>query len=143
LTYPEQRGERPREQHWLLAFVVRALLSAAAIWVAVRVLDGVRSDGEIATYVIAGLVLAAANSLVRPIVTLLAIPLIVLTLGLAYLLVGVLMVALTAALVDGLAIDGFWSAVGAAILVWLVNWGLAAVLHLDDGYRRPPRRSTL
>jgi uncharacterized membrane protein YvlD (DUF360 family) len=51
------------------------------------------------------------------------------------------MVALTAALVDGLAIDGFWSAVGAAILVWLVNWALAAVFHLDDGYRRPPRRS--
>jgi putative membrane protein len=126
---------RERE-HWMVAFFIRALLNMAAIWVAVRVLDGVRSDGELWTYVVAGIVLAAANTLVRPLVTILAIPLIVLTLGIAYLLVGVAMVALTAWLVDGLTIDGFWSAVGAAILVWLVNWALASVLQLEDGRRR-------
>ncbi len=132
------RGMRQaREEHWLAAFLVRGLLNVAAIWVAVRLLDGVRSDGEIATYVIAGLVLAAANSLVRPVVVILAIPLIVVTLGIAYLLVGVAMVALTAWLVGGLAVDGFWSAVGAAIIVWLVNWAIAAAFGLDDGRRKP------
>jgi putative membrane protein len=134
----EQR-ERPREEHWLAAFLVRALLNVAAIWVAVRLLDGVRADGEVQTYVIAGLVLAAANSLVRPVVVILAIPLIVLTLGIAYLLVGVAMVALTAWLVGGLEVDGFWNAVGAAIIVWLVNWAIGAAFGLQGGRRRPRR----
>jgi putative membrane protein len=76
------------------------------------------------------------NSLVRPVVTILALPLIVLTLGVAYLLVGVAMFALTAWLIDGLTVDGFWSAVGGAMLVWLVNWALSAVLDLEGGRRR-------
>jgi putative membrane protein len=131
--------ERPREEHWLAAFLVRALLNVAAIWLAVRLLDGVRADGELATYVIAGLVLAAANSLVRPVVVVLAIPLIVLTLGIAYLLVGVAMVALTAWLVGGLEIDSFWSAGGAAVIVWLVNWAIGAAFGLQGGRRKPHR----
>jgi putative membrane protein len=133
-------ARRDTHRHWVAAFLVRAALNVAAVWVAVRLLDGVRSDGELQTYVVAGLVLAAVNSLVRPVVTILALPLIVLTLGIAYLLVGVAMFGLTAWLIGGLVVDGFWSAVGGALLVWLVNWALSSALDLEGGRRRPEDR---
>ena len=126
-------------RHWLVAFLVRAALNVVAIWVADELLSGVQSNGDLWTYVIAGLVLAAANSLVRPVVVFLAIPLIVLTLGIAYLLVSVLMIGLVSWLVPDFSVDGFWSAVGAALIVWLVNWALSAVLGLEGGRRRDAR----
>ena len=127
------------ERHWLVAFVVRAALNVAAIWVADELLSGVQSNGDLWTYVIAGVALAAVNSLVRPVVVFLAIPLIILTLGLAYLLVSVAMIGIVSWLVPDFSVDGFWSAVGAAIIVWLVNWGLSAVLGLEGGRRRESR----
>ena len=66
----------------------------------------------------------------------LAIPLIVITLGIAYLLVSVLMIGIVSWLVPDFSVDGFWSAAGAAIIVFLVNWGLSAVLGLEHGRRR-------
>jgi putative membrane protein len=102
----------------------------------------VHADGELETYVLAGLALAAVNSLVRPVVTILALPLIVLTLGVAYLLVGVAMFGLTAWLIDGLTVDSFWSAVGGALIVCIVNWALSSVLDLDGGYRRGSSSTT-
>ena len=39
-------------------------------------------------------------------------------------------------LVPDFSVDGFWSAAGAAIIVFLVNWGLSAVLGLEHGRRR-------
>ena len=125
-------------RHWAAAFVVRAALNVAAVWVADELLSGVSSDGDLWTYVIAGLVLAAVNSLVRPVVVFLAIPLIIITLGIAYLLVGVLMIGIVSWLVPDFSVDGFWSAVGAAIIVWLVNWALSAILGLEGGRRREP-----
>ena len=130
---PAPAAERGR---WLVPFLVRAALNVAAIWAADELLSGVQSNGELSTYVIAGLALAAINSLVRPVVTFLAIPLIVITLGIAYLLVSVLMIGIVSWLVPDFSVDGFWSAAGAAIIVFLVNWGLSAVLGLEHGRRR-------
>lgn len=134
-----QRVPAADGRHWIVAFVVRAALNVAAIWVADELLAGVQSDGDLWTYVIAGLVLAAVNSLVRPLVVFLAIPLIIITLGIAYLLVSVLMIGIVSWLVPGFSVDGFWSAVGAAIIVFLVNWALSAILRLEDGRSREPR----
>ena len=134
-----ERVQATDGRHWLVAFLVRAALNVVAIWVADELLSGVQSNGDLWTYVIAGVVLAAANSLVRPVVVFLAIPLIVLTLGIAYLLVSVLMIGLVSWLVPDFSVDGFWSTVGAAIIVFLVNWALSAVLGLEGGRRRDAR----
>ncbi len=94
--------------------------TAIALLVAERVFGAVQARDWV-TIVVGGLVLAVVNMLVRPVVTVLAIPAIVLTLGLAYLLVNVAMVALAAWLVPSLDIGGFWDVVWAAIIIWLVN----------------------
>ena len=70
---------------------------------------------------LAGLVFSAANLVVKPILVVLALPLILLTLGIAYFLVNVAIVFLTSAIVSGFHVHGFWAGVGAALIVWAVN----------------------
>lgn len=110
-------------------FVVTWLFNVAALWVAAKLLDGVHVSGDHAwiTFVLAGFVFSLANMVVKPIVAILAIPLIILTLGIAYFLVNVLMIFLTSWVVGDFHVDGFWSGVGAAIVVWLVNLVLDAI----------------
>lgn len=104
-------------------FVVAWVFNVAALWVAAQMIAGVEVTGPHAwlTYVLAGLVFSLVNLVVKPIVAILAIPLIVLTLGIAYFLVNVLMVFLTSWIVSDFHVDGFWAGVGAAVVVWIVN----------------------
>ncbi len=113
----------------LQRFVVTWAFNVAALWVAAELLSSVdvTGDNTWVTFVLAGLVFSLANMIVKPIVAVLAIPLIILTLGIAYFLVNVLMIFLTSWIVDDFHVDGFWSGVGAAIIVWLVNVALDAL----------------
>jgi putative membrane protein len=63
----------------------------------------------------------------------LALPLIVLTLGVALFFVNLLMLVLTSSLVDGFRVHGFWTAVGATVIVWAVNALFSAVRPLARG----------
>jgi putative membrane protein len=116
----------------MLGLLVRFAGNVAAIWLAAELIDGVSYGASADTLLLAALVLTIANSTVRPIVTLLAIPLIVLTLGVALFFVSLAMLELTAWLVDGFRIDGFWPAVEATILVWLVNVVATAAARRGD-----------
>lgn len=113
----------------LARFAITWAFNVAALWVADKLLSGVDVTGDHAwvTFVLAGLVFSLANTIVKPIVAILAIPLIILTLGIAYFLVNVLMIFLTSWIVGDFHVDGFWSGVGAAIVVWLVNMLLDAL----------------
>lgn len=113
--------------------MIRRLLIAwagnvAALYVAARLLDDVSYGGEWWVLVLAALVFSVVNAVVRPVVFVLSLPLIVLTLGIALFFVNLLMLVLTAGLVDDFEIGGFWSAVGATIVVWLVNALLSATV---------------
>jgi putative membrane protein len=115
--------------------------NVAALFVADRLIDGIEID-DAWKVVIAGAVFGLVNWLVKPIVTLLSLPLIILTLGIALFFVNLLMLALTAWLVSGFDIDGFWPAVGGTIVVWIVNAVLRAVFDVEDwSRRRRARRS--
>jgi putative membrane protein len=80
----------------------------------------------------AGSLIAAAavfgvlNTILKPLLLLLTLPLAVLTLGIAWFFVAMLMLDLTDAIVSGFAIDGFWTLVGATVIVWLANMVLDA-----------------
>ena len=105
---------------------MRLAVNVAALWVAAEALDGVRYDG-FGSLVLAALVFGLVNFFIKPVVTILSLPLIILTLGVAYFFVNLAMLLLTDALVGDFDIDGFWSLVGAAIIVWLVNAVLGMV----------------
>ena len=116
----------------VVILLLRFIGNVAAIWVAAEVLDGVSYGGEWERLLLAALVLTIANWLVKPVLTLLALPVIVLTLGLALFFVSLAMLLLTAWLVDGFAVDGFWTAVGATIIVWAVNALVQAIAPKAD-----------
>ena len=101
-------------------FLGTCLVNTIALWVAVELLSGVKAD-SIGDVILAGVVLGIANAIVKPILTILSIPLIVVTLGLFLFVVSMAMIALTSWLVPGFDAGGFWSVAEATIIVWLVN----------------------
>lgn len=114
-------------------FLITWLCNTAALWVATELLSGVRSGGDFwVTLIVAGLVFSVVNIFVKPVVTVLSIPFIIITLGIALFFVNLLMLFLTSWLVGNFEIDGFWTGVGATLIVWAVNSLLDVVFERDD-----------
>jgi putative membrane protein len=112
-------------------FLVSALVGWGINIVALLVIDSLFDSVEIGRWgsvLIGAAVLGIANAVVKPVLTVLALPLIVVTLGLAYFAINVAMLALAEWVASDFSIDGFWTYVGATIVVWLVNWILNLVL---------------
>ena len=106
------------------------LANAAALWVADEVFAGVVVD-DWAALAVAALVFGIVNAVVKPVLVLLSFPFILLSLGAFLLLVNVAMLGITDWLVGGFDIEGFWTYVGATIVVWLVNAVFQAVVKRD------------
>jgi putative membrane protein len=116
---------------------MRVLLNAVGLCVAVLVVGGIDVDarttvGKIGTYLIVGLVVGIVNATVRPVVTILSCPLVLLTLGFFALVVNALMFWLSATISNHVGVpfrvDGFWAAFWGAIVVGLVSWVLSLVV---------------
>ena len=79
------------------------------------------------SYALGALTLTVANAILKPILAILTLPLIVLTLGIAYFAINVAMLALAEWVAPHFSIDGFWTYVGATIVVWFVNFVLGLI----------------
>ncbi len=78
-------------------------------------------------------VLTVGNLIIKPILAILTLPLIIVTFGLAYFAINVLMLALAEWIAPDFSIDGFWTYVGATIVVWLVNVAVGWLLDKVTG----------
>ena len=106
----------------MTGFILRACITAIGLWVATRLVSGIRIDDP-TTLVLAGLLLGVVNAIVRPIAIVLTLPLTILSLGLFLLVINTAMVGLVAAMLPGFHIPGgFWSAFGTAFIVWITGW---------------------
>jgi len=115
--------------------LLKIVLNALAIYVAAYLLDGITLS-SVQAALIAGLVLGIVNAIIRPVLIVLTLPFTILTLGLFIFVVNAICLALTAALVPGFEIAGFWSALGGALIVTVVSWVLNGAVREP----RPPRR---
>jgi putative membrane protein len=106
---------------WVVRFAIAAAINVLALIVADWAFDGV-SIGRWGSLIFAGIVLGLANVFLKPLVTFIALPLILLTFGIAYFFVNVVMLLFTEWVTPDFSIDGFWTYVGATIVIWLVNW---------------------
>ena len=106
---------------WVVRFLIAAAINVLALLVADWAFDGVTIDGW-GPLIMGGIVLGLANVFLKPLVTFIALPLILLTFGIAYFFVNVAILAFTEWVVPDFSIDGFWTYVGATIVIWLVNW---------------------
>jgi putative membrane protein len=96
------------------------LTNALVLLVVVVLLGGVHVSGAAALFEAAA-VFGILNTAVKPLVRLITLPLAILTLGVAWFFVSLLMLLLTRAIVSGFHINGFWTLVEATIIVWAVN----------------------
>jgi putative membrane protein len=112
--------------------LVRWVCNVIALFVAAWILSGVSYGDQWWTLFIAAAVFTLVNAWVKPILAVLSIPFIIVTLGLFYFLINVLMLYLTDWLVPDFEIRTFWWAVLAAIIVSIVNGLLNLFLPDDD-----------
>ena len=127
----------------MTALAARFAGNLAALWVASEVLDGTSYGGSFGVLALAAAVFTVANWIVKPVVTVLALPLIILTLGVAYFFVNALMLVVTDWVVGDFEAGDFWTVVGATIVVWLVNMVISAAvgdLRRSSERRRRRRR---
>ena len=111
------------------------LANAVALVVVTAVLDGVKAD-NVGALIWAALLFGILNSILKPLLRLLTLPLAVITLGLIWFGVAMLMLKLTAVFIDGFSIHGFRTLFWATIIVWAVN----VVLDFVPGPWRGTRR---
>lgn len=111
----------------MIGFLLRAAISALALWVADEIFEGMRFDSA-SQLIVAAIVLGIVNGLVRPLAFVLTFPLTVLTLGLFLLVLNAAMLGLVALVVPGFHLSGFWTAVGAALIVSLVSWAASSLI---------------
>jgi len=120
---------------WVVRFAIAAAVNVLALIVVDWAFDSV-SIGRWGSIIFAGIVLALANVFLKPLVTFIALPLILLTFGIAYFFVNVVMLLFTEWVTPDFSIDGFWTYVGATIVIWLVNWLVWMALEALAGDER-------
>ena len=120
-----------------MRFLLRLIITACALWVAVRFVPGITWTGTPLGLLGVAVVFGLVNALVRPLLAMLTCPLVILTLGLFLLVLNALMLWLTAALsVElglGFGVAGFVPAFVGSLVVSITS----AVLNVFVGTNRP------
>ena len=114
-----------------MRLLLRWLASAGALMGIAYYLPGV-SVASFYTALIAALVLGLVNAIIRPLISLLALPITLLTLGLFSLVINALTFWLTSTVVKGFVVNGFWPAFWGALIMSVVSWFASWLLKKDD-----------
>jgi len=113
----------------LYRFLVRWLVCGLGLWIAAGLLGpGIDYEGT-GHVIIAGLILALINSIIRPFVVILSLPAILFTLGLFMIIINGFTVFLVSVFYDPLHISSFWVAILAGMIIGLVNYLVTAILE--------------
>ncbi len=115
------------------SIILRIIVNAIAIAITAAILPGIHvTNNDVGTYLIIGIVFGLVNAVVKPIVTLLTCPLVIVSLGLFILVINGLMLMLTAALIpERLTIDGFGWAIIGGIIMGVVGMVMESALGLN------------
>jgi len=114
----------------LARFLVRWFVCSLGLWIAAGLLASkISYQNELKVIVVAGLVLAIINIILRPLIVILSLPAILLSLGLFMVVVNGFMVFLVSKLYEPLHITNFWAAILAGIIIGLVNYLVSAILE--------------
>lgn len=106
-----------------MSILISWLVSTLAVVATAYLLPGVHVSGFMAAFVTA-LVLGIINTVIKPILLLLALPITILTLGLFTLVINALLIMLTTYIVPGFAVDSFWWALLFGLVLSIINFFL-------------------
>ena len=125
-------ARRSEQISFVVWLAIAVGINVLALLVINWIFDSVAIDG-FWSYALGALTLAVGNAILKPVLALLTLPLIIITLGLAYFAINVAMLALAEWVAPHISNDGFWTYVGATIVVWLVNVAMQAFVRSTSG----------
>jgi len=128
----------------LAIFVVRWAATSIGIWLSIQILGGVVSgyEPDVLTYIGAGLAFSIVNSLLKPIITILSLPAILLTLGLFILVVNGFMVYVALLLVPSLKLN-FVQAIIAGFILSFINYVISGLIELYNERQQSKSRGIM
>jgi putative membrane protein len=117
-----------RETPFLLRLGISWLTNALILGIVAAVLTQVRVS-SFGTLLLAAVVFGVLNTVLKPLLRFITLPLALLTFGIAWFFVSLLMLVITREIVSGFTIHGFWTLVWATVIIWVVN----LILDLTPG----------
>ena len=101
--------------------VIRLIAAALGFWAATALISGITVNGGPWSYLLVALLFGLINSILGSIIKLLTLPALLLSLGLFAFVINAAMLMLTARWSDHLAVDNFWSALWASLIISLIT----------------------
>ncbi len=125
-----EKVENPRKLSLTVRFLFRWFVSSLGLWIAAGILgESINYQSELKVIVIAGLILAIVNTVIKPVVVLLSLPAILFSLGLFMIVINGLMVLLASTLYKPLEVNNFGAAMLAGMIIGLVNYLVLTILE--------------
>ncbi len=120
-------GCPPYGRNTMIRLVIVWVLNAIALMAVAYFMPTIHVTNFVSA-LIAAFALGFVNTLIRPVLTLLTLPISVLTLGFFYLVLNGLLFWMVGKLLNGFTVDGFWAAVFGGLLYGLISWALAMII---------------
>jgi len=119
-------------------FLLRVIIYAIGIALVAEIVPGIKvANDTLGTLLIIGLVFGIINAILKPIITFLTCPLVILSLGLFVLVINAVVLLVTASLIPArLQIDGFWPAFLGGIVMSIISMILERILGVNDDNNR-------
>lgn len=124
--------------------IIRWVINAIALWVAITFVPGIQAEPSWVGIIVLAFIFGLVNALLRPLLTLLTCPLLILTLGLGTLLINTLLFWLAGLIGSqfgvGFTVDGFWPAFFGALVTSLVSIILTLFVKDELQGKRPEKK---
>jgi len=109
-----------------MQFAINLFINGFAVFVSAYILPGVQVRNFF-TAIIVSIVLGIANTLLKPILVILTLPITFITLGIFYLVINGLLILLVSSVVPGFSVRSLWWAILFSLVLSLVNWVLSSL----------------
>lgn len=115
-----------------MKFIIKLIISAIAIIILAKLLPGVSLNPPYTTALIVAVVLVLLNTLVKPLLIILTLPITIMTLGLFLLIINALIILLADKLIDGFAVSSIWTAILFSILLSILQSIMHSLIKEDE-----------
>ncbi len=122
----------------VVQLLLRWAVLALGVTIAAKLVPGIRYDDG-ATLVAVVVLLSFFNAILKPLLLVFTLPFIILTMGLGIIVINALLFLFVGRLVAGFHVDGFWTAVGGALIVSVTNWLVS--LFIKSSRERDERKA--
>ncbi len=115
---------------FIFRFLVRWFVCSLGLWIAAALLGNrITYNNSFFVIVVAGLILAIINLIIKPILVILSLPAVLITLGLFMVIINGITVFIASKLYTSLHVTDFWAAILAGMVIGLVNYLVSAIME--------------